>query len=46
MEWCSEEEAKAIADAWVSFPSEDGAIIGHLWGGVVATKPMETSVHK
>lgn len=39
MNWCSEEEANAIAEAWSSFSNRDGAIVGHLWGGVIAEKP-------
>lgn len=37
--WCTEEEAEAIADAWDSLPNESGAMLGHLWGGIIATKP-------
>lgn len=37
--WCTEEEADAIADAWDSLPNESGAMLGHLWGGIIAKKP-------
>ena len=46
MEWCSEDEAKAIADAWASLPNEDGAIVGNLWGGVIATKPVKKPANR
>ncbi len=39
--WCGEEEAVAIANAWAFLPDEEGAMLGNLWGGVVARKPLD-----